>query len=749
MSAQRNIIRIVSIILFAAAFAFYAIIIFGLLPSTQSQKYTRAAEDYKEGRLNDERIFDFSPFYLQVHVTALRFFKQSNLPVQWVQIALSAGVVFLFFHLALRFFPLWLSVTATIALLMQRSLIVYTQLLEPETFLVFFLLLFLYFAGSLVRKAHFLAGFSFGMAILTNPYFAPLVAFIPIYYLILNGERRLALKSTLLCTLPAIFAIAFLIIRMAFITGYFSFAWMNPGITIYQANNPLTLGATRVTLPMINEAASFSSREPLYSNAIYNRFARSITGLQLTFPEVNRYWITKAFNFWKDNPRYVTRLMLRKVRYFFHEYLWHEVPVAFWNETFLRESGIPAVPFSIVSSLSVAGLFLGWQQWRKWLLIYVVFISQLLFMIVVNVSAQQRIAILPLFLFFLCSAVLAFYTSWKKLIWILIVLPLIWISYSQTELMKEETRLKRSIRNSNQLMEDSYAKRAAGEWQEASESASRSLAAAPFFLDQYRPAYLPYIDTDYFTSALAYIPVDTSQGLFSRGVICIYANRPGEAEISLREVLKSGATFKSDQYQSSQPLYFLARSSWIRGNKKEAEKRLRDALDRAPGDPWCLAAMATISGNNSWRNKLFRYFDDMDAQYFLSEAAFGFAHTKNAVPGLSYLVEKLPESRRMKVMLAAAFSGTGDLHLAAELYREALRQSLDPAIMENEIIKLFRFLSQNNPDDPERLYMYGFVLRQYGHYIEALEMQQLAFEKSQSPAIRAEIAELQRVLSRM
>jgi tetratricopeptide (TPR) repeat protein len=193
----------------------------------------------------------------------------------------------------------------------------------------------------------------------------------------------------------------------------------------------------------------------------------------------------------------------------------------------------------------------------------------------------------------------------------------------------------------------------------------------------------------------------------------------------------------------------LARSSWIRGNKKEAEKRLREALERAPGDPWCLAALAAINGDNSWRNKLFRYFDEMDAQYFLSQAAFEFAHTKNAVPALSYLVEKLPESRRMKVMLAAAFSRTGDLHLAAELYREALRQSLDPAVMENEVLKFFRILSEHNPDDPEGLYMYGFVLRQYGHYIEALEMQELAFEKSQSPAIRAEIAELQRVLSRL
>ena len=45
--------------------------------------------------------------------------------------------------------------------------------------------------------------------------------------------------------------------------------------------------------------------------------------------------------------------------------------------------------------------------------------------------------------------------------------------------------------------------------------------------------------------------------------------------------------------------------------------------------------------------------------------------------------------------------------------------------------------------------MYGYVLRLFGHYQEALVIQQLAQEKSQSPAIKAEIAALQMVLSQL
>ncbi|HSE42666.1 MAG TPA: hypothetical protein VLH08_17995, partial [Acidobacteriota bacterium] len=535
MSAQRNVIGIVSITLFAAAFAFYSIVIFALLPPSQSQRYIRAAEACKNGQLDNEQTFDYSPLYLQVHVTASRFFQHINTPLAWLQIVLSASAILVFFHLSLRYFPLWLSVTVTIALILQRSLIVYTQLFEPEPFLLFFILLFLFFAGSSSRKLHLLAGVSLALAILTRPSFAPLVVVVPVYFLLVRQELWLALKSIALCALPAVAAVLLIMIYTAFSTGYFSLSWLNPGITIYETNNPLSSGTIPVSLPMIEESAAL---QPSYSDnlhVIYRQFARSITGVQLTFPEANRYWMTKAITFWEDHPRYFLKLILNKTWYFFHEYQWHDLPVAFWNETFLRESGIPCVPFSIISSVALAGFFLGLKQIRMWFLIYSVFIFQFIFTNLVQASAGQRIAILPLFFFFLCAAVSAFYSSWRKLIWLILIVPMLYVSYAKSEVMQEETLLKKSIRAANEFTQKAYAKRAAEDWLEASENASRALAAAPFLLDLHRPAYLPFIEVDYFTSALAYIPVDTPEGLFNRAIICIPANRPGEAEIALRE----------------------------------------------------------------------------------------------------------------------------------------------------------------------------------------------------------------------
>jgi tetratricopeptide (TPR) repeat protein len=749
MSAQRNVIGAVSITLFAAAFAFYSIVIFALLPPSQSQKYLHAAEALKNGNLESEQIFDYSPLYLKVHVTASRFFQHVNLPLAWLQIFLTASAILIYFYLSLRYFPLWLSVTTTIALILQRSIIVYTQLFEPEPFLLFFLLLFLLFASSSSSKLHLLSGFALGLAILTRPSFAPLVAIIPVYFWLINQDLRSKLTSIALCATPSLAAVLLILIYMAFSTGYFSMSWLNPGISIYESNNPLSSGTTPVPLPMIEESAKLQPASADNSHVIYRQFARSVTGLHLTFPETNRYWLTKAITFWEDHPRYFFTLILNKARYFFHEYQWHDLTVAFWNETLLREFGIPSVPFALISSIAFAGFCLGLTQIRKWFLIYSVFILHFILSIFVQTSAAHRIAVLPLFFFFLSVAVTAFYSSWRKLIWLLLVIPLIWVFYSKTAVMNEETLLKKSIRASAEFTHKAYARRSAEDWLEASESASRALAAAPFLFDLQRPAYLPFVDVDYFTSALAYIPVDTPEGLFNRAVICIPANRPGEAEIALREVVKSGVSFKRNQYHSSQPYYFLARSSWLRGNKDEAINRLHKALSQAPGDPWCLAALAVMSKDPNARKKLEQYYDQIDAQFFLSEAGLQFGTPAVAVSGLTDLLTHFSKSRRIKMMLAAALSQTGQSDVAAETYRAALRQSLDPAILENEVLYLFRHMSENNPNDPEGLYMYGFVLRQYGHYTEALQVQYSALEKSQSPAIRAEIVELQRVLSKL
>jgi tetratricopeptide (TPR) repeat protein len=746
---QKVILRIITTLFFVAAFAFYSLIVFGLFPTTQNSQYSRAAENYRNGKLQAEDLLDFSSLYLQVHVAAQNIIGDSIIVVQWLQILLIALSISIFFRILLRFFPLWLSVAGAISLLMQRSLIISAHSLDPESLLIFFLLAFLYFIGSKSYLSHLLAGISLALAILIRPDFSLPIIFVPAFFLLTNSERHKAMISSMVCTAPAITALAAVLLQQAMTIGYFSWWIFVPGNAIYEGNNPVASGLSSYYPPIVQDVSELHPNKIDDREKTYRRFARSITELNLTTAEVKRYWSVKAVRFLQDHPQQIWTLLANKAFYFFHDYQWHESSASFANETQLRESGIPAVPFCVFSALSLVGLWFGKKFWKEWLLFYATFLFQFLFILNLYVSARFRAPLIPLILLFGLAAIHAFVIHWKNILSLILVLPAIWFFHATTDLINEETRILRDIRNSDHWMQIAYQKRAANQWIEAAEAASRSLAAAPFFLDSRRPSSLLYETENYFISGLELIPANSPQNLFDRGFLSLYGNLPGQAEIAMQEVRKSGWHFKRDQYQSSEPYFYLARSSWMRGNKTEAESRLRETLKRSTADPWTLAALYVITKNNSYREKLFEYFDDIDAYFFLGEAALEFDDPQTGIDALSYVVGKIPEYRKARIYLAAAVTNAGRLDEAESIYRTALHMSPDPAMREKEILTLFLRLSERNPENPERLYMYGFVLRQFGHYHEALVIQQLALEKSQAPAIRAEIAALQMVLSQL
>jgi tetratricopeptide (TPR) repeat protein len=746
---QRVILRIITMLFFIAAFAFYSLIAFGLFPSIQNSKYSLAAENYQNGKLPPEDLLDFSTLYLQIHVAAQTWMGNSVVPVQWLQILLTAFSIAIFFRILLRFFPLWLSVAGSIALLMQRSLIISAHALDPESLIVFLLLAFLYLSGSKSFINHLLAGIFLALMILIRPDFSLLILVVPVFFLLKISERRSALISSIACSAPAITALTAIWFIQAMTIGYFSWWIFIPGNAIYEGNNPIANGLSAVYPPVVEDVSQMHPNKIDDREKTYRRFARSITQLNLTTAEVKRYWSIKSVHFLQDNPHRFWVLLANKAFYFFHDYQWHESPAIFANEIQLRETGIPAAPFCVFSALAIAGFWLGAMFWRKLLLFYAAFFFQFLFILNFYLSARFRAPLIPLFIFFGLAAIHGFVVRWKTVLWLIFVLPGIWFFHSTTNYINEETRVLRAIRNADHWNQIAYQKRAANQWMEAAEAASKSLSDAPFLLDYRRPSSLLYETENYFASGLELIPASGPQNLFDRGFLSLYANLPGQAEIAMQEVQKSGWHFKRDQYQSPEPLYYLAQSSWMRGNKQEAESRLRATLKQSPADPWALAALYVLTNETSFRGKLFDYFDNVDAQFFIGEAALEFGNAAIGIDALEYVVQQLPEYRKARIFLAGALTNANRLDQAEGVYRLALQMSTDPAMRESEILALFLKLSERNPENPERLYMYGYVLRQFGHYQEALVIQQLAAEKSQSPAIKAEIAALQMVLSQL
>jgi tetratricopeptide (TPR) repeat protein len=731
--------------LFLAAIVLHAVIILFVLPPTQLVKYSKTADDYLQQRLPAERLLDFSPLYLQLHVFAHRLFEKPNNAVLWIHLILTSLSACLFFQILLRFFPLAIALGGAITFILDRSVIVYTQAFEPEPLMMFLLLSFLFLIIQVSLKYHLLAGIALGLAIWTRPNFTPLLLVIPIYFFFRHPKRSMFVRSSLLTCVPILIALLGLWIRNASVVGYFTPIVMNPGTAFFEGNNPVSWGFSSIYPPLLDDVSDLHSKEVDYHHEMYRIFARKVTGKNLTLPEVNKFWMNKATNFLIDHPAHTCKLLASKFFHFFHNYQWHDLPNAFWNEQILKSRLIPTVPFALISAMTLFGMWAGRSRWKEFLIFYGMFISQFLFMMMIYVSARQRASILALFIFFACTGIHFLVGKRNWLRWLVLILPLTFLLYAQSDLMTEETRLWRNIRTSNSWQTEAYKKRGKDQLKDASQAAARALAAAPFNFDYCRPSNLSF--QSFPLEARSLISSTDFSAEFDRALLSLEEGLPKDVQQGMLEIISNKFRLKRDQNQSSQPYFYLGQASFIESNKDQALQNFRTALRSSPGDPWTLAALAMLTNNDEYSNQLMRYFDEIDARFFLGQAALKFGNAENAIKNLTYVTEMLPEYRRGWVYLAASFGKANRFSEGNDAYKRALKIGLDPAFLEQEILHLYKGFAKQNSNNVDALYTSGFVFRQYGHYERALELQKTALQVKDSDTIRTEIATLEKAIA--
>jgi tetratricopeptide (TPR) repeat protein len=729
--------------LFAAALLIHSLLIFSFLPRGQLLKYPQAAKAVIENRIHGERLLDFSPLYLQLHISILKIFPDGTNAVLWIHLILTAVSVCLLFQVLQRYFSIPIAVAGAITFLLDRSVIVYTQAFEPEPVLMFLILAFLFFVTGSSYLSHIAAGIALGLAFLARPNFVPMLVVIPLYFYFRRQNTRTFLLSSLACCLPILFALAGLWTRNAIVTGYFSPVFMNPGTTFYEGNNPFSWGTSAMYPPMVNAVSGAHPGEVDYHHEVYRSFARKITGKHLTLPEVNEYWITKSLNFLKDHPLQTIRLFATKLFHFFHDYQWHDLPNAFWNERALRESLVPSVPFAVVSALALFGLWAARRRWKEFLIIYGMFLSQFLVMMMIYVSSRQRASIISLFVFFACAAVSYFCEDRTKLRLLVVILPLALMLFVRSDLMYEETRLWENNRISKIWLDNAYRERSQSNWKAAAELAARALAATPYYLDLCRPSGLSFEPDGFPEAAFHLITSRDYSSQFDRAVLSVEAGRAADADKILNGLLSEGGRIKRDYYQSSDPYYYSARVSLLRNQRESAIENLQTALNRTPGDPWTLALLSILTGDGRYKQQLLRYIDDIDAQFLLGQAALEYGKAEEAVRSFEYVVAMIPEYRPGWIYLAAALGKAGRYAEGSQQYIHAMKLKQDPVMLEQKILKLYEGLLQIDAANPDVLHLSGLVYRQFGYYQHALELQKQAMQIKDSKNIRTQIQELE------
>ncbi len=754
LSITRNKNRIIPLSLLIIAILVHSAILLNLVPISGKpfQKYLSGAEKLISGDLPSERISDFSPLYLQFHILLNKTFRDPVAPALGMQVLLiSLSAMFLF--LILRFFfPLPVSLTGYLIFLISPEILIYEKVMEPEPFQIFFVTAMIYFLFNyfkaqkpLLNRNLLLSGIFLSLTLLTRSNLFFLVIIIPLWlYLYSKGTKNKPVNSRAILSfiIPSIAAIL-IIITMNFVnTGDFSFYYQNPGYILFEGNNPNTTGQSAIYPPLVDDMAYEYVGEPDIHHQIYRDFARRITGKDLTIKEVNSFWSGKALNFIIDDPFHFIQNSILKLHFFFHDYRRHDVLEANEYDSKLRISGFPLFPFWIISILAISGMVAGSKRFLEFFPFYTILLIQLGVLLVGYVSSRQRVSIIIILIFFVCLF-LEFVIKKPKLILVLLIviaagIPLLMV---KNDHMKEEDFLWDVYGRSAGLWNEARTQRDKLNFKEAKELAARSLTLTPWLEEGRRPAGLNFGKSGFSSFSLDYIK-DPTELTFSQklnyAILLLNAGRFDESEKILIDLKKNDYRFKRDFDHSSQPAYFLGVINMKRGVPEVAIEYFKTALNKTPGSPFALSRLFALTGDEQYLNKIERYFDRIDASYFIGRAFLDLEMYHNAVKYLSYVREKLPEYRKSNILYAIALAGAGDLINSYNIYADVLMKRSEPVMFESETINIFRSRVEKQPDNGVAHYYLGLIYDQFGLYREALKslLESKKFMKSENLLIK-------------
>ena len=688
-------------------------------------KYPAAAELHLAGALDPERLIDFSPLYLALHVAARQLTSVPEIAIMALQTVLAAAIVGMLFILVRRRLGSGWALVAAVLLLFNRNVLVHQSILEPEIVLLFFLLAMLVARERPGPGAALAAGTAGALALATRPSLLPLLVLLPVADLVEaggGGARARAwpqiARRAAGYALPVALVLGLLVVRSARITGDPLTPAMNPGTVFFEGNNPLSFGTSAVYPPAVARLTRqpVADDEPDRAHRFYREVARASAGRTLTVREVNAYWRDRAMAFIRDEPLRWLRLELGKVTLAFHNVRLHDVSSAWLLER--RLGWLPTVPFALVGALALVGLLVEAASWRRALLFYALLASQMLVMLVFYVSARQRLALLPAAVYFAVVALARMrrpgrgrYVLLAALLGLCLVLPHPQLAERNHATQRGLEAQSRSNRLQAQLGNDPVAWRVG--------AAAELVASRGADLMPERPAFLANDDRAFEARVVEAFSIRDERRdaiRFDRALARLQAGQNDLAEGDLAALAEAGFT----PYRVGMPTSLATyRALLAPAGSARSRDLLLEALRTAPGDPFALAALAAQHGDEEARSRLETYWSGVDAAWLLGRAHLRAGNGPQAVDALRRAVTLAPNLRVAQFDWAAARAAEGDLDAAVDIVVRALSTSVTPVTRHAEITALARSWLAVAPEDPLRRFTAARILHIYGELAAA------------------------------
>ena len=312
----------------------------------------------------------------------------------------SCVLIFLF---ADRYFSRPTAILAAVISVFYWVFVYFEDELLLDSMLVLFSLLLLW---SLIRSVEkpsrarfFISGLILGLSTITRPNFAVLIPVIPIWLLLcFPGRYKFILARFAVFLAGCILIIMPVTIRNVVVGHDLVLVASQGGINFYIGNNRYADGSSAI-MPEFGASWQYADCEYLAKKE-NGRLEQNMKP-----SEVSSFYYDKALKFITDNPSRWSRLMIRKLDYFWNSYEISDNQNLYFFRQFASVTALLPSLFFIVSPLSIIGIWLLFKRERKYHIIGFFIIIYMLTVIAFFVTGRYRLPVLPFLIILAASAV--------------------------------------------------------------------------------------------------------------------------------------------------------------------------------------------------------------------------------------------------------------------------------------------------------------------------------------------------------
>lgn len=408
------LLLIIFVLAFSVKFLIFSLITEPLI----FYKYPYFAQLIAQGGDPGERILDLSPLYLYLNYLIFKLYGPNWEVLAIFQIFLGSLTCLLIFVIGEKIFGRTAGLVAALLLIFYANLTLIELTLEPEALVIFLNSLIVFFLLQIKEETKsgralgkwLIVGGLIGLAIITKPNALLILPIAIIFNCWVSSRSAFTIKSILLMFLGVLIFLGPVTLRNYYKFNDFILVTADSGKVFFHGHGPGATGMERADLPQqgfVEEGMD----EPDYAHALFRRVARNLSGQNLKPSECARFWWHQTWEHIKKHPQDAFILELRKLAFFFGNYEVHDIDSTYKYYRIIQKW--PFLPFGLISSLGILGMWLARKNLRQLFLIYAMVKIYILTVLVFFAASRYRLPAVPFLSLFAAYTMISL-ISWLK-----------------------------------------------------------------------------------------------------------------------------------------------------------------------------------------------------------------------------------------------------------------------------------------------------------------------------------------------